>query len=112
MTATSVALVNGLGVFFVYTLVCLVLVYKVKVLCEFGYNSLPQLSHNQCYKPKHSTNLSFYHSGIGIPKVKLRNLLRNPCLYLSVLFCCLELEMHKRFVIRISQNVSQRSRKY
>lgn len=48
-------------------------------------------------------------SGVGSLKVKLHNLLRNSCFYLNVLFCYLECQMHKGFVIQISQNVSQAS---
>ena len=40
-------------------------------------------------------------------KGRLYNLLRNLCLYLRVLFCCLEHQMRKGFVIQISQNVFQ-----
>lgn len=49
-------------------------------------------------------------SGIDNFKRRLHNLLRNPCLYLSVLFCCLEHQMHKGFVIQSFQNVFQPSR--
>lgn len=45
-------------------------------------------------------------SGIDNFKGRLHNLL-NPCLCLSVLFCCLEHQMHKGFVIQSSQNVFQ-----
>lgn len=48
-------------------------------------------------------------SGVGSLKVKLHDLLRNSCLYLNAWFCCLERQMHKGFVIQISQNVSQAS---
>lgn len=44
-------------------------------------------------------------------QVKRHNLLKNPYLYVSVLFCCLEHQMHKGFVVQISQNVSQPSRR-
>lgn len=46
------------------------------------------------------------NSSIDNHKVKLYILLKNPCFCLSVLFCCLEHQMHNGFLIQISQNVS------